>query len=342
MGPRCLVRGLHGGLHFGLGLLVHLVTRGIGAAQSQQRAAGVLDGVVFQGLFDFTGVAVSGQVHRNMAFDAVSAGMQQSRPLARANGLHQLGGFFVNCPHIVAVDLVRCDAQAFAARRGAGAGDHGAAGGGGAPAVVFTHKQHRQLVHLRPVEGFQKRPPVGGAVAKEANGDVAALLQFLGVRGAHGNGQTRCHHAVGPQHADRKIGNVHGAAFASVEPSGFAVQLAHHAAQVRPLGQSVAMATVRGGQVIARGEVGAHARSHAFLPGGQVQGAAHFGAAVGGFVVGADTALAQDFCGIFKGPDAGHAQVQSGQCVFLSDGGQSMSPVWKSPRKTTFSRPRPL
>ena len=89
-----------------------------------------------------------------MAFDAVSERMQQSRPMTRANGLHQLGGFFVNSPHIVAIDQVRCNAQAFAARRSAGASDHGAAGGGGTPAVVFTHKKHRQLVHLCPVERF--------------------------------------------------------------------------------------------------------------------------------------------------------------------------------------------
>ena len=68
--------------------------------------------------------------------------------------------------------------------------------------------------------------------------------------GADSNRQASGHHAVGAQHADRKIGNVHGATLARIETTGLAEQLAHHALHVGTLGQRVAVATVCRGEVI--------------------------------------------------------------------------------------------
>ena len=133
------------------------------------------------------------------------------------------------------------------------------------------------------------------------------------MRRAGGNRQTRRHHAIGPEHADRKVSDVHRAAFAAIEAIGLAIQLAHHAGQVSAFGQGVAVPPVGGGEVIAGAQMGAHAHGHRLLAGGQVQRAAHLGAAIGGFVVGADAALAQYFSRIFKGADARHLGVELSQ-----------------------------
>jgi hypothetical protein len=131
---------------------------------------------------------------------------------------------------------------------------------------------------------------------------------------AHRNRQPGRHHAVGAQHADRKIRDVHRAALAAVEAGGLAEQLGHHAAQVRALGQRVAVPAVGGGEVVGGMQVRADAGGHRLLPGGQVQRPAHQARRAGGaLAVGADAALAGDFGGVLECPDAHHGAVQARQ-----------------------------
>ena len=62
-----------------------------------------------------------------------------------------------------------------------------------------------------------------------------------------------------------------------------------------------------------------------------MQGAAHFGRPVSGLVVGTDATLAQNFSGVFKGSDTGHAAVERGQVFkawrYSGSGSQIGSPV---------------
>jgi hypothetical protein len=135
------------------------------------------------------------------------------------------------------------------------------------------------------------------------------------MRRAHRNRQAGRHHAIGAQHAHRKIRNVHRAALAAVEARGLAEQFGHHAAQIGALGQRVAVTAVGGGQVVGRVQVRADAGGHGFLPGGQMQRAAHPGARARALPVGAHAALAGDFSRILERPDAHHGAVQAGQNV---------------------------
>ena len=130
----------------------------------------------------------------------------------------------------------------------------------------------------------------------------------------HGNRQTRCHHPVGPEHADRKIGDVHRAALAAIEAAGLAKQLTHHAHHVRAFGQRVAVPAVGGGDEVVGAQMGADPCGHGLLSGGQVQRPAHLGRAVRRLAVGADAALACGLCRILKCPDTHHGAVQAGQC----------------------------
>ena len=82
------------------------------------------------------------------------------------------------------------------------------------------------------------------------------------------------------------------------------------------------MAAVGGGQQVLRMQVGAHARRHSFLACGQMQGAAHLGTAIGGFVVGAHPPLADDFGRVFKSANAAHAAVELAQRVNIWVGRQ--------------------
>jgi len=212
--------------------------------------------------------------------------------------------------HVVAVHLHRRQAQALGARRGALARRHRAAGRGGAPAVVLADEQHRQAVHLGPIERFEERAAVDRAVAEEAHRDRVALLQLLCVRRADRDGQARRHHAVRAEHADREICDVHGPALAAVEAGGLAEQLAHHAAHVCALGQRVAVAAVRGGQVVVGAEMDADTGRHGLLTRGEMERPAHLGGGARRTAVGADAALARDFCRVLEGPDTGHRPIQ--------------------------------
>ncbi|MDT4848788.1 hypothetical protein FQZ97_828890 [compost metagenome] len=213
--------------------------------------------------------------------------------------------------HVVAVDLRGRDVHRRGARRGAVAGRHRASCGGGAPAVVLADEEHGQVVHAGPVQRFEERAAVDRAVAEEADRDVVAALQeFLRMRRADRDRQARRDHAVGAQHAHREVRDVHRAALAAVEARGLAEQLAHHPREVGALGQRVAMAAVRGGEVVARAQVGAHACRHRFLPGRQVQRPAHLGGAARLLAVGADPALAGGLGGVLEGADAHHDAVQ--------------------------------
>lgn len=237
--------------------------------------------------------------------------MQQPRSAAAAHLGHQPRRGRVHREHVVAVDLRGRDAQRFGTRRGTFARGHRAARGGRAPAVVLADEQHRQLVHAGPVQRLEEGAAVDRAVAEEADRERVALAQhLLRMRRAHRDRQPGRHHAVGAQHADREIGDVHRAALAAVEARGLAEQLAHHACEVGALGQRVAVAAVGGREVVARAQVRADAGRHRLLPGRQVQRPAHLGRAAGLLPIGAHAALAGRLGRVLERADAHHGAVQ--------------------------------
>lgn len=246
-----------------------------------------------------------------MALHAVRQRVQQARPAAGTHLGDQRPRCLVHREHVVAIDLGGRDVEGFGARRGAVTGRHRSAGGGGAPAVVLADEEHGQPVHARPVQRFEKGAAVDRAIAEEADGDVVARLQqLLRMRRADGDRQPCRHHAVGAEHADREIGDVHRTALAAVEARGLAEQLAHHPRQVGALGQRVAVAAMGGGEVVARAQMGADAGRHRLLPGGQVQRSAHPGGARGLLAIGAHATLAGRLGGILERADAHHDAVQ--------------------------------
>ncbi|MNV46251.1 hypothetical protein D3C71_1380750 [compost metagenome] len=243
--------------------------------------------------------------------------MQQARAAARANAGDQLRRSLAHGQHIVAIDLGRGNAQRLGARaRGLRAGGHGRRARGRGNLVVLADEQHRQLVDLRPVQRFEKRPAVDRAIAKEADRNRVLAAQFEGMGRAHGDRQAGGDDAVRAQHADRKIGDVHGAALALVVAGGAAKQLAHHARAVGALGQRMAVAAVGGGEQVARMQMGADARGHGLLARGQVQrplDQRRFGTGRGALAPDLHATLAGAFGRVLEGTDTDHGPVEGKQ-----------------------------
>ena len=95
------------------------------------------------------------------------------------------------------------------------------------------------------------------------------------MRGADGDQDVGADHAVGAEHADLEVGDVHGAALAVAGAALAAEQLAHHGERVGALGDGVAVAAVGGEQDVGSREIGAHADRHRLLADGGMDGTEH-------------------------------------------------------------------
>ena len=133
------------------------------------------------------------------------------------------------------------------------------------------------------------------------------------MRRTDGDGNAGGDHAVGPEHADGEIRDVHRAALAFVGAASAPEQLAHHRRGVGALGERVAVAAVRRGEIVAAREVRAHARRDRFLARGQMQRPAHQRGRAGSGAEHGDAAAAGLFSGILEGADARHGAVQGEQ-----------------------------
>src|SRR5262249_37326109 len=102
---------------------------------------------------------------------------------------------------------------------------------------------------------------------------------------------------IGAQHTDRKIGNVHRAALALAIARGAAKEFGHHFLDISALGNAMAVAAVRTGNIIGRLEVRTNGHSHGFLTNVGMQGPHDF--ALAGLV----------FRLLLKQADAPHASI---------------------------------
>src|SRR5438270_11859905 len=95
-----------------------------------------------------------------------------------------------------------------------------------------------------------KRPLVDRAVAEKTQHDLPAAPHECRQGGAAGNAEPAADNAVGTEHANRKVRDVHAAAFPSTVAVDTAKQLGHHPAYVGALGDGVAMTAVRARNLI--------------------------------------------------------------------------------------------
>ena len=85
---------------------------------------------------------------------------------------------------------------------------------------------------------------VGGTIPKEGYRNATFAFELGSQTGTGYDGNTTGNDAVGSQHTDAKIGDVHGAAFAFAVAGLSAVQFSHHPIQIGTLGETVPVTAV--------------------------------------------------------------------------------------------------
>src|SRR5262249_19928788 len=80
--------------------------------------------------------------------------------------------------------------------------------------------------------------------AEERYRDAALAFHLRRQPGAGHDGNAARHNTVRAQHADAEIGDVHGAALAFAVAGLAPVEFGHHAVEVGPLGDAVAVAAM--------------------------------------------------------------------------------------------------
>src|SRR6185295_6210930 len=179
----------------------------------------------------------------------VGLALEEGAALAAAGPLHQALHRGVHRLHVLPVHALGVHAH----RAGAGqdlATDRLGARGVLAVEVVLAHVDDRQLPERGHVHGLVEQALPERAVAEEAHRDLAALAHLGGQRGAGGEARGAAHDRVGAKIARLGIGDVHGPALAAAVPRLLAQQLGEHPAHRGALGQAVAVAAVRAGDVI--------------------------------------------------------------------------------------------
>ena len=131
--------------------------------------------------------------------------------------------------------------------------------------VVLADEDDGQLPHRRDIERLVELALRDRAVAEEAHRHVALAVELGGERGAARDGQPTAHDAVGAQHADGEVGDVHRPALALAVAVDAAEQLGHHAPDVGALGDAVPVAPVVARHAVSRGQARAHAGGDGLL-----------------------------------------------------------------------------
>ena len=243
-------------------------------------------------------------------------GVQETRAPARRARRRQRGRgaastASTSLPSTVrAVDAVRARPRRRALARGQRSGRRRRR-----PAVVLADEQHRQAEDLRPVQRFDERAAVDRAVAEEARDD-------LGRRRGSSPSARRPRRSAAPRQPRRwrRACRRRSRRCASTRrlppqlPPARPYSSLHHPADVGALGERVAVAAVRGREVVRAAQIGAHAGGDGLLARRQVQRPAH-GSRLRGRLLAEDrdAAAARLFCGVLERANAQHRRVERRQ-----------------------------
>src|SRR5205823_8011531 len=97
----------------------------------------------------------------------------------------------------------------------------------------------------RDIEALVEWPSVRGAIPEERDRHASLAFHLRCQAGAGDDCNPSGDDAIGAEHADPEIGDVHRAAFALAVAGLPAIELGHHAVEVGTLGDAVAVAAMR-------------------------------------------------------------------------------------------------
>ena len=144
-------------------------------------------------------------------------------------------------------------------------------------------------------------PDIRAAIAEEGHSHLTGAAYFGAQGGTDRVGNTGPDDGVHAEHPDAHVGDVHGAALATVGTAGLAIQLGHHRRYRHPLGDAVPVAAVGGGNPVVRSQGGTDADRDGLFPDVVVGGAER------------NAALHQGFDAVLEVPDEYHALVHGQQ-----------------------------
>src|SRR5262245_33236490 len=176
---------------------------------------------------------------------AIGLALDQRRTLPRSSPLHRAVCGLVDGKDVVAVDhdtgntVTDSPCRDIAQRM-----RHGSRGLRRVH-IVLADIDHRQFPGRRDVEALVERPGIRSTVAEKRYRDAALSLHLRRKSGAGDNRYSARDHAVGAEHADVEIGDMHRATLAFAVAGLPAVQLRHHAVEIGTLGDAMAMASMR-------------------------------------------------------------------------------------------------
>ena len=136
--------------------------------------------------------------------------------------------------------------------------------------VVLAEEDDRELPDGGEVQGLVEGALCHGAVTEERHGHAAVGAQLRCRRRPRRDRHAGGNNAVGPEDADPRVGDVHGAAAAAVRALVLAHQLREHPGRLQALGQTVAVAAVGRGDHVRRAQGPAGTDGGGLLPGGEV------------------------------------------------------------------------
>ena len=240
-----------------------------------QRVGGAGNGVVLPALRHFPGIPVGGLVHGRVARQAPGLRPEKLRTAAVEDPFAQFRRHLRHPVHIVAVCGMGGNAERLGARRRAGPAGHRLGACRGGEGVVLADEQHRQVEDPRPVQPLQEGSAIDGAVAEDTADDAPLAPEAHRMGRARGDVDVGADDPVRPQHPDREVGNVHGAALAAAIAALAPEELAHHGSSRRALLQRVAVAAMGGQQQVLARKAADRAHRAGFLPDGGVDRAQH-------------------------------------------------------------------
>src|SRR5919197_279516 len=171
--------------------------------------------------------------------------------------------------------------------------------------IVLADKDHWQIPYRGEIESLVKGSRVSPTIAEKTHGDLIGAPHLEGEGRARGDRDARADDAIGPQDAQLQVGDMHRPALPLAVARLLAVELRHHAVEAGALGDDIAMAAMRAGDIIVGAEMGAHPRRHRLLADRDMQ------------KTGEPPLLKQLHDPLLERPDADHRLIQFVQRFFV-------------------------
>ena len=141
--------------------------------------------------------------------------------------------------------------------------------------VVLADVDHRELPQLRNIQFFVEQSLPQRAFSKKANRNAPVLELLCSEGGAGRNAEASSHNRICSQVARGRVSNVHRAALAAAIAGFLAQQFCEHQVGRGSLGQAVAVAAMRAGNVVLAIQRFAHSHRNRLFAAVQMRQAGH-------------------------------------------------------------------